>query len=491
MALATLTFQKNYEGNFHLIADIGTNAYYTYIVGKSKGVKNGQPVVDDVSFESELFQAEPTGVFNTSFSIKIPENLSTGHMSYVQLISYKDSEHRSPAFSDVLKVGAGLLFDRAGAAEHRNSIASMTLFPLTSSRNVAFTYQKRPKAQSLIADRSRHSFIEPLTLSFSRSNKLNINFVLTDPIMVRDKPKYIYQTKSGIKLMLAINNNSQVNAAPFPRAIVQLMVKDSISLRLLLEKKFKLKDVATGTVLSLDITTAELRKLPKNKDLLISANFVWQEDPAKENVGNFSDHSIFLSDGFVLQNMGAAVSEEIPLNDVIVNRAFWHKVWEGGGNNKRWELDLDAKYLCIYKYDTNTNNRIESRLKLRSEEAGDEIRLKVAGKLKTGLEVSPLELNKLLTSSGDYPTLSLEHLAALMSDEFETQMNQEANFQIALKGKKDERGVVWVYPEITIHEVILKKIIAVNENGQVSSTADEHVFFPRISSFHFIGAKTA
>ena len=52
-----------------------------------------------------------------------------------------------------------------------------------------------------------------------------------------------------------------------------------------------------------------------------------------------------------------------------------------------------------------------------------------------------------------------------------SQSNPDGNLTAVAKGKlsDDEKAI---------------------ENGQVISTVDEAVFFPRISSFHFIGAKT-
>ncbi len=69
-------------------------------------------------------------------------------------------------------------------------------------------------------------------------------------------------------------------------------------------------------------------------------------------------------------------------------------------------------------------------------------------------------------------------------------MNQEATVRLDLKGKRDERGVVWVYPELVVHELTLNRISTTDANGQVTQTQPETAAFPRVQSCHFVGAKT-
>ena len=654
MALAIITYEGNNAAGFLFTADTGTNSFYKYIIGKAKTTKNGLSLIEEITHESAVLRSDPVNIFDTSFSILIPRNLLNNNLSYVQLISYKDMDLRSPAFSEVkllfatadVNPGALPVLELSKSVKMRSSPTSgcrsvsfnykstpiskreywntlveslsyikkrniagkdtrqiidvikkateklhqhslegaplpkeeiwgkntssgerMKLFTTSLSftsiegkrQDIVQTFRKNEKDvhinkkvkppvlaslfspllqqspglfavnmdspmkminalaerkyalkefdddyfNQLLSDSSRKALLEeyihdgavaeivkPVGLSFLASNKLSIDFIQNDPVIVQGRPKYIYKPSPGIQLMLSVKNSDQENLSVIPKVIIQLMIKDSASLKLLLEKKFKLKDIALDAEIPLQVSKNELDRLPKNKDLLVSAKFVWQSNETTENVGTFSNHFIFLSEGYFLKEVKAAVSEEKPLHDRVLHGNFWHKVWEGGGNNKRWQLELDTKYLCIYKYDKDTNGRIETRLQVDKDQEADQTRLKIIGKMKSGLEVSPVGLNNILPAIGNYPSLSTEQLKALMTDELEIQMNQESNLRIELKGRKDERGVIWVYPEVTIYEIILSKISATNESGQVISTMDENVFFPGISSFHFIGAKT-
>ncbi len=682
MALSILKYRSCSSENCHFRADIGTNAFYRYVIGESKTQKNNLPLVDDITHRSNLFQVSETGVFDSSFPLEISTRLFSNRQRYVQLLSYKDPLGRSQAFSEVVEVLPmpdlpmeftplpAISFTKAMNTIHQNnhepycrsvsysyvqSPMSQTMFwetlleaarvlaptvvgaiggllnngsaggsgggstpntqqildivtriigtlqqpstppttaPATpavaapapavaaartqsfsgglsykslSSGNLAQKSNKNAYGKAMIIDggiltgpllasllgpilqqapqllqtvldspvklfnaitarrlgqqQLEQGYLErlaanlnqralleqlassgllaqqaaPVAMSFSASSKISIDFVQNDAMQVQGKPKFVYQTASPIHLKMMVSSGSQqANNKPIPKVIVQLLVKDSVSLQVLLEKKYKIKDVMLGSTLDLDLSVEELNKLPKNKDLLIGANFVWQTNSSSKNIGTYSNSFIFLTDGYLLKQFGNSVSEEKPLNDVTTNRVFWHKIWEGGGNRRRWELELDCKYLCVYKYNSDTNGRMETRMQMGEDASTDEgeERLKLIGKMKSGMEMSPVELNRILPTIGNYPSLLPEQLKALMTDELEKSMNQEANVRIELKGKRDERGVLWAYPELTVHEVLLQKVSNFNQNGQVTATIDETVYFPRVSSYHFIGAKT-
>ncbi len=679
MALAILQYENTSEGNINFKADIGTNRFYKYAIGKRSELKSGLQLIDAVSYESEILKSPETNLFDSSFPIIVPAALFKNNNQFIQLNSYKNVEGKSPAFSDVVTVFAiNDLIDIPilGFAKSINTMYQPSHAPSTYCRSISINYRKAPvsrnmflekivetagavapsllevisnlqkdknnkditsqlvniiknvlealhqqqqnlppgspavvnstlaqlsptlpcaksfttslsynslsaknivqgvnkagdeqnvvdratqdeslfpsavetlissilgalllqapqllqmvldnplKLMNAVSDRNlvqqqtgniylanlisysnQHAIMDqlinmgeakqssvPVAMSFTVSKKISINFIQTDPITVFGKPKFVYQTTAGIKLKLSVKDTVDIQPkSVIPQVIIQLMIKDSITVQLLFEKKFKLKNVVVGNEIALDLTTDELNGLPKNKDLLIGANFIWRSKDTNSNSGTYTNHFISLSDGYILKEMGPAVTEEKPLNDVVEHRVFWHKIWEGGGNLKRWVLGLDSKYLCIYKYNLPTNGRMETRIKI-DENAGDEEgRLNLAGKMRTGLEVSPVELNKLLPTISSYPSLDTEQLQALMTDELENEMNQEANVRIEMKGKKGERGVLWVYPELKVHEFILQKVTGINDNGQVMTTTDETVHFPRVSSFHFIGAKT-
>ena len=106
------------------------------------------------------------------------------------------------------------------------------------------------------------------------------------------------------------------------------------------------------------------------------------------------------------------------------------------------------------------------------------------------MEISPIELNKLLPDISHFPMLDPQQLQAFKTDDLQRQFNQLASVRLELRGVKDETGVIWAYPEVAVHKFSLAKAAKVDEKGQVTELIEETVRFPFLTSVHFAGLKT-
>ncbi|HEY0356061.1 MAG TPA: hypothetical protein VGC29_07660, partial [Flavisolibacter sp.] len=199
-----------------------------------------------------------------------------------------------------------------------------------------------------------------------------------------------------------------------------------------------------------------------------------------------------LVNDYFLTGTGTKEAGDIPLTDMNKYRVFWNKIWEGSSKTRRrWTTSLDAKYYIYYRHDADSNGRIETKLKIKpQDDEANASRLITEGKLKSGLEVSPVELNKLITEISHFPSLNPEQLQAFRTDDLQKQFNQQAGGHLEMKGVKDETGVIWAYPEVAIHKFTLGKVDQVDEKGQVTGLTEETVHFPCLTSIHFAGLKT-
>jgi hypothetical protein len=115
------------------------------------------------------------------------------------------------------------------------------------------------------------------------------------------------------------------------------------------------------------------------------------------------------------------------------------------------------------------------------------------GHLKSGMILSPDALSKLVprVSGGKDQPLSDAQLTALRTPDFVDRFNQAAKSQVEFKGRRGESAALWVYPEMKLREVVLKKIGRVNEHGHVQSFEEETVRFPMPAMVHFVGTGSA
>ena len=285
----------------------------------------------------------------------------------------------------------------------------------------------------------------------------------------------------------------QAMAFPFsvetPRAInkamVQLLVKDPETLEILVEKKMRLDGVESGPAsVAPTLDEAQVRTLQPDKDYLICLALVWKNRAGK-NRGTSIKQKITLVSEYVFDHVQES-GELIPLNDVARFREFWHKVWQGNFEDDLKRYELDCKYYYALSGERTTNARIETKTRLQK---GDDRR--ATGQLKTGMELSPDELNRLLPRLAPGATpLSEDQLRPLRSGDFASRFNQAARYKAKLRGRSGDSAAVWVYPEFKLQRLVLQKVDQVNANGHVLSFVEHQVQFPMPALVHFIGART-
>jgi hypothetical protein len=106
MALAILKYRQRQNGNIVFEADVGTNNWYEFKIGKSKRKYKGLDLVDEQEYSSTLIKApvKDNTAFQTHFLFETPASLFDRENRYVQLFSYKDRNKDAPAISDVITI---------------------------------------------------------------------------------------------------------------------------------------------------------------------------------------------------------------------------------------------------------------------------------------------------------------------------------------------------------------------------------------------------
>ena len=234
----------------------------------------------------------------------------------------------------------------------------------------------------------------------------------------------------------------------------------------------------------------ELNTLPCNCDLLVHFSFAWKNTKG-ETKGVRKTHAIMLTDGYVVGRTGETVKAGIPLNNVNTHRNFWHKVWETS-SSVRNKTNITCRYYMHYDAKSAQNTYVETKIVERRGDGTENEYDKddVFIKMKSGMEISPVALNNLLPALSS-PQLNQQQLKALCHYEFKKQVDSAAESQLTFRNKEGDTSTLWVYPEVDLFKVTLKKANDVNALGNVLNTVDEEVMFVRPSSIHFIGTKSA
>ena len=326
------------------------------------------------------------------------------------------------------------------------------------------------------------------------SNAYAIEFADVKMIPVGGKDKVVYDRRQKIHIPIKITSQAGKgrNQAQIPKAIFQLIIQDGHSMNVLLEKKFKLKDITPGSAVSgIELSSDELKKLPLNRDLKLELSFNWKKGESTQ--GTFKNHYFWLSDGYVYQRSGRTIKQHFALNDVSRFRNYWHKIWEGGPEtHDRWNIDFECKYYYTLNDKDASIRKMETKRKTVADSAtedGKDYRRKVRAKLKSGMEVSLAAYNELL-SLHQQPPLSAAQLNAFVGQEFTKEAATAARVSVDFKGKRGQTAALWTYPEGNIQSYILGKVTTVDPSGMITAAQEEEVFFPKFSTVHFIGTKS-
>ena len=145
MALALLDLLDYEQPHVRARIDTGTNRYYQVKVGHGVQQRGGIDWVDEVVFASPIRQNEAGGdVFNSAREISFGIPADLGDPAYVQLFTFKTPAGTSPAFSQVVRLGADLEvidpseIDVSGIYGHRHEhqprVPSTTTRPVPDSK---------------------------------------------------------------------------------------------------------------------------------------------------------------------------------------------------------------------------------------------------------------------------------------------------------------------------------------------------------------------
>ncbi len=87
--------------------------------------------------------------------------------------------------------------------------------------------------------------------------------------------KTVYSKNGPVTFKIKLNVPEPAPKSPLPKAIIKFYFKETEGAKPFLEKTFKQKNVAAGTLLPFVFSKEEIAKLPLNKNLMVFAELRW------------------------------------------------------------------------------------------------------------------------------------------------------------------------------------------------------------------------
>jgi hypothetical protein len=286
-----------------------------------------------------------------------------------------------------------------------------------------------------------------------------------------------------------------VPGTPLPRAIVKVIVKRASDQSVIAEKVVKQHDLAAGASVTVVFSPEDLQNAPSAEPLSLLAQVRWRTGAGRVVQALGSTEAVLI-DQFFVQERGSALGPERELTDMERYRAFWNKVWESPALDAAadeqkllWALDATLKYGVLVVGNESSNGLMETRF-LGGEEGPSGVTARTQGRMKSGIELSVDELNKLAALWDGAQPLDEAHLAPLRVADVLKASGGEIVQRVQLQGKAAERGLLWVVPVFSPVEFTLGTMQTADERGQVTAVAEEKVRLPLPVAVRVLGVKS-
>jgi hypothetical protein len=335
-----------------------------------------------------------------------------------------------------------------------------------------------PAVDALLASFSMTLSENKKLIQYKRISSVKVTFSNVETVDCEGKSCLIYGYGGKMVFPVAITAPK-----PIGRCVLQLSVKDLKTSKLLLTKNFNYKTAESIAANCPQLEPSEYKSIPSNGDYLFCISLIFK-GKKKENLGTYASEVVHLTDSYVYASV-AGKGEAIALNDTAVHRPFWHKIWSTRFSKELMRTSIHVKYYCVLTSDQEGIGKMETVTKpVKTDDQYGKSLL-----MKTGVKINIAELNKILPAISSYPSLSPSQLKAISAPEFLSSYHTVAQEIIKVDGFINEIAMFWAFPEVTIHELILKKIVTANAYGMVTDLDTEVVRFPLPSSLYLIGAK--
>jgi hypothetical protein len=341
---------------------------------------------------------------------------------------------------------------------------------------------KNPELYKLLEGLSTGEARAGSKLKYKRVDSVKLSLTGTTPQTLYGRSRLAYKYGQDLSFPLDVQTPK-----PIRHATLEACLKEAATLRIVHEKRYQLDEISSGP---LDTTPAipwhAISKLKSGEDYLLTLALCWNGKKGTPKRGTAVSQLITLVSEYAFDRVEESSPDLVPLDDATRDREFWHRIWDETFQDRGLTR---VRFACEYAYVLDGNRTANARMQTKGKSQPDEETRRREGHLKSGMILSPDALSKLVprVSGGKDQPLSDAQLTALRTPDFVDRFNQAAKSQVEFKGRRGESVALWVYPEMKLRDVVLKKIGSVNEHGHVQSFEEETVRFPMPAMVHFVG----
>jgi len=331
-----------------------------------------------------------------------------------------------------------------------------------------------PDVQALLGSMSL-SYLRPIPkIEFKPVRSVRLEHHGLQQLSSHGKNQFYFSYGSEIGIPLNI-----ITPKPLPEGVVQFIVMRQ-DREVVIEHKSKF---AGGEGMISQVPTIPAYKaddLVPGESYQLLVCVVWK-GTSGQKFGVEMNLPLAIAKECVYDRMGDSV-RSFEIKDADKYRAFWYRVWKGQFNDdvKRFEFQFTYYYKADAKSDANSKLPAEVMLKPDRPH-------KMVGKIRSGMTLSLETLNELMPARKEpngYGQLTEKQLEAISNKDFTSVLQYAARTNFEIKGRENTVASLYVYPELELRNLILKKPGGISANGNITAFEEVSVLFPIPKAAH-------
>jgi hypothetical protein len=312
--------------------------------------------------------------------------------------------------------------------------------------------------------------------TFRRVSSVRLHFADLSPQLIAGRPQVAFRNDRDLTFPLVLET-----PRPIPQATLTLRVKDPKTLRVLVTQRVSVPGADAGRLAVVPrISIADAERLRPGKEYLVHLTLRWRGRSGP--LGTTMAQLITIVGEETFDRI-EQTTDVVPLNDVEAYRDFWHKAWQGTFDATHRRATFNCRYTYALDPEAASNAQMETNTDTTVDAGYGE-----SGTLRSGLVLSLYRLNDLLArAASGAPQLTEAELAGLRTPAFVSRFAQAARTQVRFRGRAGDSAALWVFPEVKLQQVVLRRADVVNDAGHVVRFAEHRVRFPIPVLAHVVG----
>ena len=298
------------------------------------------------------------------------------------------------------------------------------------------------------------------------------------PVELSGYPQVAFRQGEDITLPVAVRTPRAI-----PRPRLHVCVKDPRTHRRVAERSWSFDRLEQGRLPEpVVLPAAVTHRLTAGQEYYVALRLTW---PGRDGLMAASTAQLVRLVGEAVFDSMDTGGPPVRLDDVDRDRDWWHRVWTGTVDERGSRVKARIEYEYTVVAEGSGNRRADTDVNLR-----DVTSRRAEGTLRAGLEVSLASLSRLAQRmAGD--SFDDATMRALADPGFTAAFDRVATCSVDLHAGRGARMAIWVWPEVKLHQVFLRRPADVSPTtGQVLTFDTSRVKVPVPALAHVVTTRS-